>query len=114
MSDVSNQAAQIAISVVYALPQAIHQKALLLPAGSSIADAVRQSGLLALLPETEVEQLKLGVYGKLKPAGAVLQDGDRVEIYRPLIADPKESRRRRAEHTPRPKKWQPNQKRPPA
>ncbi len=87
----------INVEVVYALP---HEQVLLkvkLPAGATVAEAVRASGVVEKHPEIDLARNKLGVYGKLTKADAPLRDRDRVEIYRPLIADPKEIRRKRAE-----------------
>lgn len=67
------------------------------PEGTTLHDAIRQSGVLAAMPEIDLATCRVGVYGKLKALDTILQEGDRVEIYRPLIADPKESRRRRAQ-----------------
>jgi uncharacterized protein len=85
------------IEVVYALP---HEQVLLkikLPQGATVAEAIKASGIVERHPEIDLAQNKLGIYGKLTKADAVLRDRDRVEIYRPLIADPKEIRRKRAE-----------------
>lgn len=87
----------INVEVVYALP---HEQALIklrLPVGATVADAVQASGIAGKHPEIDLSRNKLGIYGKLTKADAVLRDRDRVEIYRPLIADPKEVRRKRAE-----------------
>lgn len=87
----------INVEVVYALP---HEQALVkvrLPEGATVADAVQASGIAGKHPEIDLAKNKLGIYGKLTKADAVLRDRDRVEIYRPLIADPKEVRRKRAE-----------------
>jgi putative ubiquitin-RnfH superfamily antitoxin RatB of RatAB toxin-antitoxin module len=87
----------INIEVVYALP---HEQVLLklkLPQGTTVSQAVSASGILERHPEIDLAQNKVGIYGKLTKADAVLRDRDRVEIYRPLIADPKEIRRKRAE-----------------
>ena len=64
--------------------------------GVCVRDAVRQSGIDQHFPEIDVENCDLGVFGKAVAADYELQDGDRIEIYRPLIADPKEIRRQRA------------------
>ncbi len=88
---------QINVEVVYALP---HEQALLkvkVPQGSTVQDAIRLSGVLEKHPEIDLSKNKLGIFGKLSKPDAVLRDRDRVEIYRPLIADPKEIRRQRAE-----------------
>jgi len=88
---------QINIEVVYALPeeQILLRKSV--PAGTTVADAIQASGVLVKHPEIDLAKNKLGIFGKLTKADAVLRDKDRIEIYRPLIADPKEVRRKRAE-----------------
>ena len=67
--------------------------------GTSLLGAVRASSIQLFFPEIDLEQPKLGLYGKvvMKPAEQAVRAGDRIEIYRPLIADPKEVRRKRAE-----------------
>jgi putative ubiquitin-RnfH superfamily antitoxin RatB of RatAB toxin-antitoxin module len=85
------------VEVVYALPQRQELVKLALPVGSTLQQAVEASGLLQRYPELDPTKLKLGVYGKLSKPDARLRERDRVEIYRPLIADPKEVRRKRAE-----------------
>lgn len=60
-------------------------------------DAIRRSGVLERFPEIDLQNGKVGVFSKLIALDHVLQSGDRVEIYRPLIADPKQARRKRAE-----------------
>ena len=65
--------------------------------GTTVEQAVRISGILEQFPEIDLASNKLGVFGKISKADTVLREKDRVEIYRPLIADPKESRRKRAE-----------------
>ncbi len=87
----------INVEVVYALP---HEQALIklkLPEGATVAEAIEASGVVGKHPEIDLAKNKLGIFGKLTKADAVLRDRDRVEIYRPLIADPKEVRRKRAE-----------------
>lgn len=88
--------AEIRVEVCYALPERQFLKALSLPEGSTLRQAVEQSDLLSQVPEIELESAHLGIYGKLKTLDTILRDHDRIEIYRPLIADPKEARRRRA------------------
>lgn len=88
---------KINIEVVYALP---HEQTLLkqaVPEGITVVEAVRLSGILDKYPEIDLATGKLGIFGKLTKADTVLRDKDRIEIYRPLIADPKEVRRKRAE-----------------
>ena len=86
------------ITVCYALPDARFLVQLDVAADTTIAQAIAASGVLARFPEIDLTRNKLGLFGKLKPADTVLRDGDRIEIYRPLQADPMESRRRRARH----------------
>lgn len=87
---------RIAVEVVYALPAAADVVRLSLPAATTAAEAVRASGILERHPQLHQAQLTLGIYGKAVAAATRLNDGDRVEIYRPLMLDPKEARRRRA------------------
>jgi putative ubiquitin-RnfH superfamily antitoxin RatB of RatAB toxin-antitoxin module len=88
---------KIYVELVYALPA---EQVLLkseVPKGTTIAEAVKLSGILAKFPEIDLEKGKFGIFGKLSKVDTVLREKDRVEIYRPLIADPKEIRRKRAE-----------------
>lgn len=64
--------------------------------GLTVGDAIERSGILKRFPEIDLDVNKVGVFGKLVKLGQTLQSGDRVEIYRPLIADPKEQRKKRA------------------
>lgn len=84
----------IRVELVYALAQRQERVFLDLPRGSTALDAVRESGLLRNLPQGKVG--RIGIWGKPVIPETALRDQDRVEIYRPLIADPKESRRARA------------------
>lgn len=86
----------INVEVVYALPAAQTLLPLAVPAGTTAAEAVRRSGILEKHPELDLSRIRLGVFGKHVKPETPLRDRDRVEIYRPLIADPKEVRRRRA------------------
>lgn len=84
------------VEVAYALPQKQWLIAISVPGGTTALQAIQRSGLLQELPELSVEQCKIGVFGKIVSRDTVLQALDRVEIYRPLIADPKQARRLRA------------------
>jgi len=86
----------ICVEVVYALPERQEIASLNLPAGSTAGQAIEASGLLAKFPEIDLSKNKLGIYAKLAKPDTALRDRDRVEIYRPLIADPKEVRKQRA------------------
>lgn len=87
---------QIHVEVVYALANRQKVLKLVLPEGTTAQQAIERSGLLEEFPEIDLSRNKLGIWNKLAKADAVLRDLDRVEIYRPLIADPKEVRRQRA------------------
>jgi len=90
-------AEKIQIELVYALP---NEQTLLkfdVQKGTTIAEGVRLSGILTKHPEIDPDKSKYGIFGKLSKADVVLREKDRIEIYRPLIADPKEVRRKRAE-----------------
>ena len=85
------------IEITYALPDRQELVNVDLPEGSTVMQAIESSGLLQKYPEIDPGGVnKLGVFAKLAKADAVLRDRDRVEIYRPLIADPKEVRRQKA------------------
>ncbi len=88
---------KIKIELVYALPAQQDLLKLEVPKGTSIADAIKLSGILDKYPEIDLEKGKFGIFGKLSKTDTVLREKDRIEIYRPLIADPKEVRRKRAE-----------------
>ncbi len=92
----SSDAGLINVEVLYALPQRQDLIRLKLPADSTLQQAVEASGLLQKYPEIDLTKNKLGIYAKLCKAETSLRDRDRIEIYRPLIADPKEIRRQRA------------------
>ena len=86
----------INVEVAYALPEKQVIRALNVDVGTTIGEAIVQSGIMMDFPELELENAKVGIFGKVAPMTKVLSEGDRVEIYRPLIADPKEVRRKRA------------------
>jgi len=83
----------IGIEVAVAWPELQVVVALELPAGACLRDAIDASGLAARFPTLEIHPDRVGVFGELRPPGAVLADGDRVEVYRPLRIDPKQARR---------------------
>lgn len=87
---------QIHVEVVYAKPGQAKRVTLTLEAGAAVQQAIEQSGLLDACPEIDLSRNKVGVWNKLAKLDQVLRDKDRVEIYRPLIADPKEVRKQRA------------------
>jgi putative ubiquitin-RnfH superfamily antitoxin RatB of RatAB toxin-antitoxin module len=87
---------EILVEVAYALPQQQLIIQLKVPEGATAEQAVQQSGILQKFPDIDLAQNKLGIFGKLVKSDTLLRERDRVEIYRPLIADPKEVRRQRA------------------
>lgn len=87
----------IVVEVVYALPEKQYLQRVTLEEGSTIEQAIQASGLLALRDDIDLSKNKVGIYSRPAKLQDVVHDGDRVEIYRPLIADPKELRRKRAE-----------------
>jgi putative ubiquitin-RnfH superfamily antitoxin RatB of RatAB toxin-antitoxin module len=88
---------RITVEVVYALPDEQTLLKQQVVAGATVAEAIEASGILQKYPQIDLAANKLGIFGKLVKADSVLRDRDRIEIYRPLIADPKEVRRKRAE-----------------
>lgn len=87
---------QLSIEVVYALPQKQEMFTVKLPEGATVRQAIEACGVLQKYPEIDLAKNKLGVFAKLAKPDALLRNRDRVEIYRPLIADPKEVRKQRA------------------
>ncbi|MGB5261593.1 MAG: RnfH family protein [Gammaproteobacteria bacterium] len=86
----------INVEVAYALPDQQTIVALTVAVDATVEEAIRASGLLEHYPEIDLARNKVGVFGKLGKLTDTLHPGDRVEIYRPLIADPKEVRKKRA------------------
>ena len=86
----------INVEVAYALPEKQVIRTVNVDSGTTIGAAIVQSGIMMDFPDLELEDAKVGIFGKVAAMTTVLSDGDRVEIYRPLIADPKEVRRKRA------------------
>lgn len=89
--------AMIHVQVCFALPDRQFLRDLEVAEGTNLIEAIQQSGLLREVPTLDLSVCQVGIHGKLRDMHVALRDRDRVEIYRPLIADPKESRRKRAE-----------------
>jgi len=87
----------INVEVVFALPDTATCIRVQVPEGTEAEQAVIKSGIIEKCPEIDANALTLGVWNRTCKLNQVLQEGDRIEIYRPLIADPKDARRRRAE-----------------
>ncbi len=86
----------IPVEVVYALPAQAHRVSLQVPAGTSLQEAVRLSGLLERFPGIQLCAGHVGIYGRPCSPERILRAGDRVELYRPLTQDAKQARRTRA------------------
>jgi len=84
------------VEVVYATPGRQTVYALDVAAGATVRDAIERSGVLAAFPEIDLARNRVGIFGRLTALSAPLRDDDRVEILRPLAADPKDARRKRA------------------
>jgi sulfur carrier protein len=86
----------IAVSVCFSgAARQVTERALQLPVGSCLADAIRASGLLNALSDAAIDGLQTGIWGRKLPPHHLLREGDRVELYRPLKVDPKVARRER-------------------
>jgi putative ubiquitin-RnfH superfamily antitoxin RatB of RatAB toxin-antitoxin module len=90
------------VEVVYATPSRQEVIGLTVPPGASVEQAIRESGLLEIFPEIDLARNRVGIFGEIAGLRDPVRDGDRVEIYRPLRADPKEARRRRAARRAKP------------
>ena len=87
----------INIEIAYGTPGESVILTVNVPYGSTIMQGIEHSGILEKYPEIDLTRNKVGIFSKLKPLDETLNEGDRIEIYRPLIADPKDARRSRAE-----------------
>ncbi|OOF11518.1 MULTISPECIES: RnfH family protein [unclassified Salinivibrio] len=85
------------VEVVYALPNEQRIFNCVVKPQSTVEEIIRQSGVLKAYPEIDLDNNKVGIFSRTVKLDAQVRDGDRIEIYRPLQADPKEIRRRRAE-----------------
>ena len=86
----------ITVELIYALPKEQKLLKLAVEEGSSIQSVIEQSGILQQYPEINLWPLKVGIFGKLANLTDSVREGDRIEIYRPLVIDPMEARRLRA------------------
>jgi putative ubiquitin-RnfH superfamily antitoxin RatB of RatAB toxin-antitoxin module len=87
----------IAVEVVYALPEKQYLYTVNVEEGATVEDAIKASGILELRRDINLASNKVGVFSRPVKLGDEVHSGDRIEIYRPLLADPKELRRQRAE-----------------
>jgi putative ubiquitin-RnfH superfamily antitoxin RatB of RatAB toxin-antitoxin module len=91
------------VEVVYATPATQRRYAVEVREGATVREAVEQSGVLRDFPQIDLVRDRVGIYGRLAALDDVLREGDRVEVLRPLVADPKTARRRRAQTARRPR-----------
>lgn len=89
---------EITVELIYIKPGSQNCLTLKIPQGSNINQAINRSGVLKHFPEIDLSVNKVGVFSKIQPLDTLLCEGDRIEVYRPLEADPKEARRRRAKN----------------
>jgi putative ubiquitin-RnfH superfamily antitoxin RatB of RatAB toxin-antitoxin module len=87
---------KLAVEVVYALPEEQTLLSIVVKKGDTVRDVILQSSILQEYPELDIDSLDVGLFGKATKMTQVVREKDRVEIYRPLIADPKEVRKRKA------------------
>lgn len=87
---------KIVVEVVYAYPERYFLKKLTLKNPITIQNAIVQSGVLEKYTEIDLRQNKVGIFSRTTKLTDMVENGDRIEIYRPLIADPKEIRRKKA------------------
>ncbi len=94
----------ITVEIAYATPERQTIVTATVPMGTTLIEAVKQSNIGYLFPELDLDAIDAGIWSQPKPKDTVVEDGQRIEIYRPLIADPKQARRNRAEKRPLKKK----------
>lgn len=87
---------KIKIEVAYAAPQDQRIFTVEIEVGSTIQAAIQRSGILAIYPEIDLTKQKVGIFSKSRQLSDLVNDDERIEIYRPLIIDPKEARRAKA------------------
>ena len=87
----------VTVEVAYALPHEQFLMEIKLPGGSTVLDAAHKSGIAEKVAGLDLENATFGIFGQIVSAKQILRAGDRVEIYRPLLADPKDVRKARAQ-----------------
>jgi putative ubiquitin-RnfH superfamily antitoxin RatB of RatAB toxin-antitoxin module len=97
LESVNKPVGNVTVEVVYGVPQKQKILTVLIATGSTIEKAIVDSGVILLFPEIDLKINKVGVWNRVVKLSEEVSDLDRIEIYRPLIADPKDVRKRRAE-----------------
>lgn len=95
---------RITVEVAYAAPKCQRIVSVEIEADSTIEAAIQRSGILTLFPEVDLSRHKVGVFSRSRQLSDGVKDGDRIEIYRPLLIDPKEARRAKARHASKKKR----------
>jgi hypothetical protein len=95
-SDAAQSTDALQVYLVYATPKDEFIHPMRVAPGTTIGQAIEGSGVLARFPEINLVTQPVGIYGKKKTLDTVLRERDRIELYRPLLADPKDTRRKRA------------------
>ncbi|RVU84773.1 RnfH family protein [Leucothrix sargassi] len=88
--------ATLNVEIVYALPEKQTLLSFQVEEGTTLEEAIELSGIQAHYPELDLSSMKVGIFGKITPRTHVMREKDRIELYRPLLADPKEVRKQRA------------------
>jgi len=96
VSGQSPPARALRVEIAYALRDRQALLALEVEEGATVGQAIQRSGILGQFPEIDLARAKVGIFGRTESLDTPVRDGDRVEIYRPLNADPKQARRERA------------------
>ena len=97
--DSSNTAQAIetlTVEITYALPEKQTLFSFEVPVGTTLNEGIELSGIKVIHPELDLDTMKVGIFGKIAPRERILEEKDRIELYRPLFADPKEIRKQRA------------------
>lgn len=94
-------AERIRVEIAYARPEQQHLASLEVPAGVDVAEVIARSGICEQFPEIDLRRDRVGIFGRRVSLESTVTGGDRIEIYRPLQADPKQARRQRAARRPR-------------
>ncbi|SIT66288.1 hypothetical protein SAMN04487769_1278 [Burkholderia sp. b14] len=89
--------AMLEVQVCYALPDTQTLVDVRLPPGATLREAIDASGIVTMHPQIDLAQQRVGVFGRIRALDSALENGDRVEIYRPLTVDPKLARQRRVD-----------------
>jgi putative ubiquitin-RnfH superfamily antitoxin RatB of RatAB toxin-antitoxin module len=90
------QARDLAVEVVYALPDRVIGVTARVPSGTTVGETIEQSGIARLVQDIDPRTAPAGIFGRVVARSTPVRDGDRIEIYRPLVADPKQARRQRS------------------